>query len=321
MLTRREALVGALGAAALAGHRAVFAKASQPATPVNFEIPAKACDCHTHIFGDPKEFPFWPGRSYTPETALPEEMAALHRALHMERVVIVTPSVYGTDNSATLYGMKARGANARGVAVIDEKTPESDLDAMDAAGVRGIRLNLATGGETNPSVGRRRFQALSGLLKRPGWHIQINTGLAVVSGIKDLVLDSPVPVVFDHFGGLRAALGIEQPGFADLVELARSGKAYVKISAAYRSSTRAPDYADILPFARALITANTDRVVWGTDWPHPDTAMIPRRRPADVAPLLTIDDGRLLNQLAVWAPDSAVRKRILVDNPARLYGF
>lgn len=236
MLTRR-ALAGTLGAAVLAGHRAAFAKASQPATAVNFEIPAHACDCHTHIFGDPKKFPFWSGRSYTPETALPEEMAALHRALHIERVVIVTPSVYGTDNSATLYGMKARGANARGVAVIDEKTPESDLDVMDRAGVRGIRLNLAQAGQIHPAVGRRRFQALSGLLKRSGWHIQINTGLAVVAGIKDLVLASPVPVVFDHFGGLHAGLGLEQPGFADLVELIHSGKAYVKISAAYECAT------------------------------------------------------------------------------------
>lgn len=319
MPTRREILAGALGAAALADHRAAFGKASQPATPVNFEVPARACDCHTHIFGDPKSFPFWSGRGYTPETALPEEMAALHRALHMERVVIVTPSVYGTDNSATLYGMKARSPNARGVAVIDEKTPASDLDAMDRAGVRGVRLNLGAG-QSDPDAGRRRFQALSALVKRPGWHIQIYTGLAVVARIKDLILDSPVPVVIDHFGGLRAALGLEQPGFSDLVDLVRSGKAYVKISGAYRSSVRAPDYADIVPFAQALIAANADRVVWGTDWPHPDSD-ISRRPPADVAPLLPIDDGRLLNQLAIWAPDAAIRKRILIDNPARLYGF
>ena len=321
VLTRREALARALGAVALAGPRGGFAKASQPATPVNFEIPPKACDCHTHIFGDPKRFPFWPGRTYTPEPALPEEMAALHRALHIERVVIVTPSVYGTDNSATLYGMKARGAGARGIAVIDENTPEKELEAMDRAGIRGIRLNLATAGQTDPGNGRRRFQAMSRLLKNFGWHIQINTGLRVIAGMKDLVLDSPVPVVFDHFGGLKAALGTGQPGFAGLVELVRSGKAYVKVSGAYRSSTRAPDYADMVPFAKALIAANADRVVWGTDWPHPDTGKAPGYRPTDVAPLLGIDDGRLLNQLAVWAPDMAVRKKILVENPASLYRF
>src|SRR5882757_8702517 len=135
------------------------AKAAQPATPVNFEMPARACDCHTHILGDPQRFPFFSGRVYTPPTALPEELAALHRALHVGRVVIVTPSVYGTDNSATLYGMQARGGNARGVAVIDDKTSDADLDAMGKAGVRGIRLNLATGGTSDPAVARARFQA------------------------------------------------------------------------------------------------------------------------------------------------------------------
>jgi predicted TIM-barrel fold metal-dependent hydrolase len=315
MLTRREVLIAA------AAGRAMFAKASQPATPVNFAVPAHACDCHTHMVGDPARFPLFPGRTFTPETALPEEMSALHRALHIERVVIVAPSFYGTDNSCLLYGMKARGATARGVAVIDDKTPESDLDAMGKAGVRGIRLNLQTTGAVEPAVGRQRFQAAVARLKSRGWHIQVYSGLAVVSAIKDLVLDAPMPVVFDHFGGARAALGLDQPGFADLVELVHSGKAYVKISGAYRASTQAPDYADVVPFAKALIAANADRVVWGTDWPHPDTTMTPGRRPTDVTPMLQIDDGRLLNQLAVWAPDAALRKKILVDNPARLYGF
>ena len=131
-----------------------MAKASQPATPVNFNVPAGACDCHTHIFSEPEKFPFFAGRVYTPEMALPEEMAALHQSLHIERVVIVTPSVYGTDNAATLAGMKARGAEARGVAVIDDKTPESELDAMHGAGVRGIRINLATGNVSDPALAR-----------------------------------------------------------------------------------------------------------------------------------------------------------------------
>ena len=321
MPTRREVLIRVATASALMGRRALFARASQPATPVNFAIPAHACDCHTHIVGAPDRFPLSPARTYTPETAPPEEMSALHRALGIERVVIVTPSIYGTDNSATLYGMKARGAHARGIAVIDEKTPERDLDAMSKAGVRGIRLNLATAGPADPAVGRQRFQEAAGRLKRRGWHIQVYAGLAMVSGLKDLVLDSPVPVVFDHFGGARAALGLAQPGFADLLELVRRGKAYVKLSGAYRASTLAPDYPDAAPFAKALIAANADRIVWGTDWPHPTTTTPPGRRPTDVTPMLQIDDGRLLNQLAVWAPDPALRQKILVDNPVRLYGF
>jgi predicted TIM-barrel fold metal-dependent hydrolase len=302
-------------------NRNARAIAAQPSTPVNFDIPAGACDCHTHIHGDPEKFPFFAGRVYTPELASPEEMTALHNALHIERVVIVTPSVYGTDNSATLFGMKARGATARGVAVIDDKTPESDLDAMGKAGIRGIRLNLATGGVSDPAVGRPRFQAAVERVKNRNWHIQLFTSLAMISAIKDLVAASPVPVVFDHFGGAQAGLGVEQPGFADLTELVRSGKAYVKISGAYRASKLGPDYADAAPLARALIAANSDRIVWGTDWPHPDSVTPPGRKTTDVQPLFQIDDGRLLNQLPVWAPDAAVRKKILVDNPAKLYGF
>jgi predicted TIM-barrel fold metal-dependent hydrolase len=298
-----------------------LAKAPQPATPVNFQVPTGACDCHTHIHGDPEEFPFFPGRVYTPAMALPEEMAALHKALHIQRVVIVTPSVYGTDNSATLYGMKARGTDARGIAVIDDNTPDSELDAMALAGVRGIRLNLATAGISDPSLVRQRFQTAAERVNSRNWHVQIFTNLAMISAIKDLVAASPVPVVFDHFGGAKAELGPQQPGFPELAELVHSGKAYVKISGAYRASKLAPDYADVVPFAKALIAANPDRVVWGTDWPHPNGITPPGRKPTDVTPLLQIDDGHLLNQLAVWAPDPEIRKKILVNNPARLYAF
>src|SRR5881296_919627 len=171
MLTRRDVLIGAIAAGAALHLRTGFAKASQPATPVDFQVPAGACDCHTHIHGDPEKFPFFSGRVYTPETALPEEMAALHKSLHIQRVVIVTPSVYGTDNSATLYGMKARGADARGVAVIDDQTSDADLDAMGRAGVCGIRLNLATSGISDPAVGRQRFQTAARRMKSRDWHL------------------------------------------------------------------------------------------------------------------------------------------------------
>jgi predicted TIM-barrel fold metal-dependent hydrolase len=321
MLTRRTMMLASIGAGLTMNNRDVLAKAAQPSTPVSFDAPAGACDCHTHIHGDVEKFPFFAGRVYTPEPASPEEMAALHKALHIQRVVIVTPSVYGPDNSATRFGMKARGGDARGVAVIDDKTPESDLDAMQQDGFRGIRLNLATGGVNDPNIGRPRFSAAVERVKARGWHVQLFTSLAMISAIKDLVAASPVPVVFDHFGGAQAALGVDQPGFADLVELVKSGKAYVKISGAYRSSNLGPDYTDAAPLAKALIAANAERIVWGTDWPHPDSVTPPGKKVTDVTPLLQIDDGRLLNQLAVWAPDAATRKKILVDNPARLYGF
>jgi predicted TIM-barrel fold metal-dependent hydrolase len=308
-----------MGGAGLA--RTLSGAAAQPHTVVNFPMPAEACDSHTHIFGTASQFPWFAGRTYTPESALPEEMRKLHDALHVRRVVIVTPSVYGTDNSATLYGMKACGQDARGVAVIDEKTPAAELDRLTKAGFRGMRINLATGGQNDPVSGRRRLEAALKQAKNLNWHIQMFTSLEVIAAIRDLVLAADVPIVFDHFGGAKAAGGAGQTGFGDLQDLLRSGHAYVKVSGAYRASTRGPDYVDAAPLARALIHANPDRVLWGTDWPHPDTTIRPNHPATEVTPLLPIDDGRLLNQLAAWTPDGAIRKKILVENPARLYGF
>src|SRR5262249_3094039 len=155
---------------------------------------------------------------------------ALHKALHIQRVVIVTPSVYGTDNSATLFGMKARGNDARGVAVIDDKTTDADLDAMGKAGIRGVRINLATGGVNDPNVARPRLTAAVNRMKARNWHVQIYTNIGMISALKNDFAASPVPLVFDHFGGADAAKGLGQPGFDELVELVRMGKAYVKIS-------------------------------------------------------------------------------------------
>jgi predicted TIM-barrel fold metal-dependent hydrolase len=239
----------------------------------------------------------------------------------MDRVVIVQPSVYGTDNSCTLDGIRQLGARARGVAVVDASTPNLVLDEMHRGGIRGVRLNLATAGVTDPDVGRRRFTEMGQRLRGRPWHIQLNTDLAMIDALHAQFAASTLTVVFDHFGGAQAALGTRQPGFDALTDLVRSGKAYVKISGAYRSSTNGPDYPDVAPLAKALIAANLQRVLWGTDWPHPDSGQVPGRRATDIAPLLQIDDGRVLNQLPLWAPDSATRKAILVDNPVRLYQF
>jgi predicted TIM-barrel fold metal-dependent hydrolase len=198
--------------------------------------------------------------------------------------------------------MKARGASARGVAVIDDK---SDLHQLAAAGIEGIRLNLVTGVETDPGAARRQIVSAIQRISPHNWHLQIYTNAPLITAIKDLVQDSPTPVVFDHFGGAQASLGLNQPGFADLIDLLHSAKAYVKISGAYRAAT---NYADVIPFAKALIAANPDRVIWGTDWPHPNTKE-------------KINDVDLLNQLPLWSPDAAIRKKILVETPARLYNF
>lgn len=302
MLTRREVLIAAAGAM------------------MKIDVPQGACDCHTHIFSP--DFPMAAERGYTPEFATIDQMRALHRALHIDRVVIVQPSVYGTDNSCTLDAIKQLGPRARGVAVIDEHTQDAALADMERGGVRGIRINLATAGQNDPAVARQRFLAAVERVKRiKGWHIQIYAELSVIAAVKDAVMASPVPVVFDHFGGSHASLGVGQPGFDALLEMIRKGPAYVKISAPYRSSTQAPDYLDVAPLAKALIAANVQRCLWGSDWPHPDSSRVEGRKPTDIAPLYKIDDVHVLGLLAGWAPDASARKTILVDNPRRLYGF
>ncbi|HEX3863443.1 MAG TPA: ROK family protein [Stellaceae bacterium] len=294
--------------------------ASQPKTPLSFEVPADACDCHVHVFGNAAAFPFAARRGYTPPPASADELLALQNALHLSRVVIVQPSVYGSDNSCTLDGMRRLGARARGVAVIDGDTSEAALDDMHEAGIRGVRVNLETAGQTDPDAARRNLMAAVDRIAPRGWHVQVYTRLSVIAELQEIVTHLPVPIVFDHFGGAQAAGGVEQPGFAALLELVRAGHAYVKISAAYRSSSKAPAYGDVAPLAKALIAANSDRIVWGTDWPHPHHAA-PGAALDDIAPSYDIDDGLALNQLANWTGDAAIRRKILVDNPARLYDY
>jgi predicted TIM-barrel fold metal-dependent hydrolase len=321
----RRAVLGAAVAGAAGFFRPLnilSAKAAQPATRVGFAVPDGACDCHVHVFGDPQRYPFTAGRVYTPETASIAELRTCLDALHMDRVVIVQPSVYGTDNRCTVDTMRELGRRARGVAVVDANTPDAALDDMAAAGIRGVRLNLSTAGVSDPSVALQAFTTAAERASKRKWHIQLNTSLKLIDAIRSQLQASPVPVVFDHFGGAAASAGVQQPGFEALVALVKSGTAYVKISGAADSvSRRAPDYPDVSPLARALVGANPQRILWGSNWPHPDSARVPGRKNTDIAPLMQTDDGRVLNLLAEWVPDAAVRRGILVENPARLYGF
>ena len=284
---------------------------------VNFDVPPGACDCHTHVFGDGKDFPWWEKRAYTPPPASADELLALQNDLHLSRVVIVHPSVYATDNSATLDGIKRLGSRARGVAVIDAATSRGQLEEMAAGGIRGARINLETAGEFNPDNAKRQLDATARQIDGLGWHVQFFTRPSVIAALEGQFRQAPYPVVIDHFGNYPAAQGVNQPHFDVLADLVKSGKCYVKISGAYRISSKAPDYPDAAPFARALIAANVDRIVWGTDWPHPGHG----KPITEITPPIPVDDGALMNQLPVWEPDAAVRKKILVDNPARLYGF
>jgi predicted TIM-barrel fold metal-dependent hydrolase len=292
------------------------AAASTVRTAVDFDIPRGACDCHVHIF-DPEHFPYANERVYTPPTASVADLRDLQAALHFDRVVIVQPSVYGTDNSCTLEAIRQLGVRARGVAVIDQSTSAAALDDMAKAGVRGVRLNFATAGESDPVAIKRGIAAVAEQVRSRNWHVQFNTSLSVIAALRDDFAALPFPVVFDHFARAKAALGPTQPGFDALLALVKSGQAYVKISAAYRTSDKAPDFPDTLPLAQALIAANPERIVWGSNWPHPGRGT---SRTA-IAPPYPSDDGRLINQLPKWAPDAATRRKILVENPARLYGF
>jgi predicted TIM-barrel fold metal-dependent hydrolase/predicted NBD/HSP70 family sugar kinase len=305
--------------AAAAPHRRTM-QASQPRSEVGFAVPAGACDCHVHVFGAAAEFPFAAARGYTPPPATAAELAVLLDALHLSRVVIVQPSVYGSDNSCTLDGMRRLGERARGVAVIDAATTDAALDEMHRAGVRGVRVNLETAGETDPDAARRNLAAAVARVAALGWHVQVYTRPSVIARLSEDVARLPVPIVFDHFGGAQAKDGINQSGFPELLALVAAGHAYVKLSAAYRSSDEAPAYDDVAPLARALIAANPDRVLWGSDWPHPHAAL-PGKALEEVTPSYDIDDALALNQLPSWTRNAAIRRKILVDNPARLYGF
>jgi predicted TIM-barrel fold metal-dependent hydrolase len=326
MISRRSLLVSAAATAATAtffrDNVRLAASASQPSTPVNFAVPPGAIDCHAHIFADPKLFPLSPGRGFTPELASLDEQIAMHKAVHVDRVVLVNSSIYGTDPAVTVDGLGKLGKAARGVVTIDEAIPDAQLDALHKAGVRGVRQSLLMAGQTTPADAKQHLQTLAKKLDGRGWSIEVSgVPLAMTDALFDDYMTVPMPIVFAHFAGAQAAAGVEQPGFQSLLKLMKAGKAYVKLSAVYNSSKMAPDYADVGPLALALAGANPDRAIYGSDWPHPVGRPPAGGTKFDTTPLLAIDDGRVLNQFAVWFPDAGLRKKIFVDNPARLYGF
>lgn len=296
MITRRSLL--AMGAMALA--------------------PRSACDTHTHVFGAVAKFPMSPARGYTPPEASPAEMLAMHKKLGVERVVIVTPSVYGTDNAATLFGIREYGKGARGVAVIDAKTPDADLKAMAAAGVCGVRVNLGGPGAALEGAKERLVQALD-RVSGMGWHVQLYAGLNVVEAVADVILRAPVAVVIDHVAGALPAEGVGQKGFGALLRLVREGKAYVKVTHRFLPSGTGPEYGDSVAMLRALLEANQERVLWGTDWPHPDSGRVPGRKTTDLAPFEKVDDVAWLERFIGWL--GPAKERVLVENPGRLYGY
>lgn len=287
---------------------------------IDFRAPRGACDCHIHVIPDSAQYPFAAGRSYTPPLATLAQLQAMHRQLGIERFVIITPSIYGVDNRVTVDTLRQLPAQARGVAVIDETVPDAELERMAQAGVRGVRFNMEVHRQADPFVFLRKLDATAERIKHLGWHIQANVRLSVIEALADRLAALPVMLVIDHFGHPRTDLGVDQPGMGALLDLLRSGRSYVKLSAVYISSAAA-DYADLTPFAQACIEANTERVLWASNWPHPDLRHTAERSPFDITPYRVVDNEQIFNLLPQWTTDPTVQHAMLVDNPARLYGF
>ncbi len=268
-------------------------------------LPRGACDSHFHIFGPRDRYPYATERNYTPPDASVADYLKLIEALGIERQVIVQPSVYGTDNTRTLDALRELGPTCRGVVVIGAETPLAELQAMHDLGVRGVRFNAVTGG----SAGVEALEVMAARIAPLGWHIQLFLKGEIYPEIEPILKRLPVDFVIDHMGQTMTEKGVDAPGFRAVLRLIEHRHGWAKITGAYRISSKGPPYSDAAPFAKALIEAASDRIVWGTDWPHPDVK--------DEMP----DDGPLLDLLSDWAPDATLRRRILVDNPARLYGF
>jgi predicted TIM-barrel fold metal-dependent hydrolase len=280
-----------------------------------FTVPAGATDCHVHVFGPDSRYPFSACRVYTPGDASVESLEAHQRVLGLSRAVVVQPSPYGTDNACSVDAIARLGERARGVAVID---PDR-IAVLAACTRRHARRRQSRCRGDRP---RHRVKIVVRLAAVPlGWHVQTYTNISVIDALRNELPHLPATLVFDHFGGARAALGPGQPGFDTLCRLVGEGKAYVKLSGAYRISS-ATDCTDVARLARALIAANPERMLWGSDWPHPGGALRTGSRRDEIEPFHAIDDGAALNRLAGWTGGSEkLLQSILVDNPARLYGY
>lgn len=272
--------------------------------PPQQQAPTLACDCHFHIFGPYDQFPLDAGRGYTPPPALVPDYLAMAEMLGIQRMVVVQASVYGTQNEVTLDAVKRFGLHrARAVAVIDERFTAAGLQRMHDRGVRGVRFNMVSGNGTPEDL----LQALAQRIEPLGWHIQIYAQGDRLAALAPALAALPVEVVIDHCGGVMASLGTGHPQFQALLRLLDSGRAWVKLSS-YRASSAGPPWTDVAANVNALASRVPERCVWGTDWPHPAMDPVP-------------DAGILLDQFMQWVPDAAARQRILVDNPAKLYGF
>jgi 2-pyrone-4,6-dicarboxylate lactonase len=284
----------------------------RPVTRPKVPLPLGACDTHAHVFGPADRFPYTGDRSYTPPDAPLEKYLGMLDALGFTRGVLVQGSAHGRDNSAMLDALTRHPDRLRGVAVAEAATPTAELQRWATLGVRGLRFNhFFRGGGLHyrGGVPLEAARTLAPVMADLGWHLQLWIDVKDLPDTIPTIKSLGLPVVIDHMGRTDARNGPATPGFQSLLRLVGEGGAWVKLSGAHRLSTAAPDYPDARPFHQALVAANPERLLWGTDWPHP---RIEGEMP---------DAGRLLDLFNDWTPDEATRRAILVANPARLYGF
>ncbi len=266
-------------------------------------VPKKGCDTHMHFYN--AKFPTAPSALMTPPDAWIDEYRLLQKRLNLERVVIVQPTTYGTDNSCQLEAMKSFGGNARGVMVADTSTSDEELDRLTRLGVRGVRFHMLPGGAVPWEI----LEQMAARVHNFGWHVQLQMNGRDFPEREEMLKRLPGGLVVDHVGRFTGPVPIDDPAFKVLLRLLESGRCWVKLSAPYESSESGPpDWSDIAPEARELAKAAPERMLWASNWPHPG-----QKNPPDEADLLDL----LLN----WVDDKTVRDKILTDNPAELYGF
>lgn len=272
-----------------------------------FTPPPLACDAHCHIFGPGSKFPYAKDAAYEPPDSPFEALQVLHRKLGLERAVIVHASCHGSDMRVTLDGIARSKGAYRGTAIIDEQYTEKDFQRMHDGGIRAVRFNFVKhlGGRPDMQFFQRTIQRI----RQMGWHLILHLDATDLVEFQDLFRRIPVPMVIDHMGRVKAAGGLEQEPFRILLGWMQQENFWVKVCGAERVSSMGPPFTDAVPFAQALIAAAPDRILWGTDWPHPNVgAHMP-------------NDGDLVDLFPLMAPDPVVQRKILVENPARLYGF
>ena len=280
--------------------------------PPRSALPGGTCDCHAHICGPASEFPYVSDRIYTPPDALAPDYVALLAVLGVERAVLVQPSVYGHDNTAMLAALprlRDEGIACRAVVVVDPRIEDHELRNLDAAGVRGIRFNLVDLADPGAGPPLETMRDLADRISVLGWHTEFLVHVDDDPAFDRTFAEWPTPIVVGHMGYCRADATIENPGFQAMLRLAKTGRCWIKLTGAYRVASDDLPYAKASTFARALVEAVPEQLVWGTDWPH---VMVTKAMP---------NDADLADLLRDWIPDPGIRRTVTADNPGRLYGF